>query len=194
MKRSLWGWMLFCILSTSLPLFSQIATTSLRGTIKDPSGALVPGAKDHPHRQFATAIPEPPCQQLPGSMYLPQIPPAKYTITASAAGFGDQVQDRRTAGEPARHHRLLPDRPSQHGHRRRLGIAQTLNTTDASLGNSADNAEIQAIPSETRNVPDLLSLQPGVLYLPPRRTALGQPQRRSERRPLRPGQRHYRRR
>ena len=44
--------------------------------------------------------------------------------------------------------------------------AQTLNTTDASLGNSADNAEIQALPSETRNVPDLLSLQPGVLYLP----------------------------
>src|SRR5689334_9119755 len=31
-KRSLWGWMLFCILSTSLPIFSQTATTSLRGT------------------------------------------------------------------------------------------------------------------------------------------------------------------
>ena len=46
MKRSLWGWMLFCILSTtSLSLFSQTATTSLRGIIKDPSGALVPGAK-----------------------------------------------------------------------------------------------------------------------------------------------------
>jgi hypothetical protein len=29
-----------------------------------------------------------------------------------------------------------------------------------------NNALIQALPSETRNVPDLLSLQPGVLYLP----------------------------
>ncbi len=28
------------------------------------------------------------------------------------------------------------------------------------------NTLIQALPSETRNVPDLLSLQPGVLYLP----------------------------
>jgi len=46
------------------------------------------------------------------------------------------------------------------------GAAQTLNTTDASLGSSADNELIQALPSETRNVPDLLSLQPGVLYLP----------------------------
>ena len=44
--------------------------------------------------------------------------------------------------------------------------AQTLNTTDASLGGSMDNALIQALPSETRNVPDLLSLEPGVLYLP----------------------------
>ncbi len=39
--------------------------------------------------------------------------------------------------------------------------AQTLNISDASLGNAANNEEIQALPSETRNVPDLLSLQPG---------------------------------
>ena len=45
MKQSLKGWMLFCILSTSLYLCSQTATTSLRGTVKDPSGALVPGTK-----------------------------------------------------------------------------------------------------------------------------------------------------
>ncbi len=45
MKRSLSGWMLFCILSTASLVFSQSATTSLRGTIKDPSGAVVPGAK-----------------------------------------------------------------------------------------------------------------------------------------------------
>ena len=44
-------------------------------------------------------------------------------------------------------------------------MAQTLNTTDASLGSSMNNTLIQALPSEGRNVPDLLSLQPGVLYL-----------------------------
>ena len=41
----------------------------------------------------------------------------------------------------------------------------TLNTTDASIGNAVDNEIVQALPSEGRNVPDLLSLQPGVLYL-----------------------------
>ena len=43
--------------------------------------------------------------------------------------------------------------------------AQTLNTTDVSMGNSMNSAMIEALPAEGRNVPDLLSLQPGVLYL-----------------------------
>ncbi len=45
MKRSLWGWVLFCIFSTATFTLGQSANTSLRGTVKDPSDALVPGAK-----------------------------------------------------------------------------------------------------------------------------------------------------
>ena len=45
--------------------------------------------------------------------------------------------------------------------------AQTLNNSDATIGNAFDNLTIQSLPSETRNVPDLLSLQPGVFYVPP---------------------------
>jgi hypothetical protein len=44
-------------------------------------------------------------------------------------------------------------------------IAQTVNTSDATIGNAVSNATIQALPIEGRNVPDLLSLQPGVVYL-----------------------------
>ena len=36
--------MLICILSCASLAFSQTATTSLRGVVKDPTGALVPGA------------------------------------------------------------------------------------------------------------------------------------------------------
>jgi hypothetical protein len=42
---------------------------------------------------------------------------------------------------------------------------ETLNTSDASLGNAVNNITIQSLPMIDRNVPDLLSLQPGVLYL-----------------------------
>ena len=42
--------------------------------------------------------------------------------------------------------------------------AQALNTTDASLGNAFNENQVKELPLEGRNVPDLLSLQPGVAY------------------------------
>jgi hypothetical protein len=45
------------------------------------------------------------------------------------------------------------------------GEAQGLNFVDARMGDAVNDATIQALPTEGRNVPDLLSLQPGVLYL-----------------------------
>ncbi len=107
MKRSVSGWILLCILSTAALAFGQTATTSLRGTIKDPTGALVPGAKitivDKEKGTTFTAI-----ANSAGLYTFAQIPPAKYTITATATGFGNQVKDRRTAGQPARNHRFQP--------------------------------------------------------------------------------------
>jgi hypothetical protein len=42
--------------------------------------------------------------------------------------------------------------------------AQVLNTTDASLGVAFGENQVKQLPLEGRNVPDLLSLQPGVAY------------------------------
>jgi Carboxypeptidase regulatory-like domain/TonB dependent receptor len=157
--------MLLCILSTASLAFGQTAFTSLRGTIKDPSGALVPGAKvtitasDTGSSFTATT-------NSAGMYEFAQIPPAKYKITITATGFGDQSKlAELLVSQPATVDFALSVQAST------VTVdvsatAQTLNTTDASLGNSANNALIQALPSETRNVPDLLSLQPGVLYLP----------------------------
>ena len=165
MKTSHWGWILCCILSCATIAFSQNANTSLRGTVKDPSGALIPGAKvtlvDKANGQTLTAS-----AGNTGQYQFLQIPPAKYTITVTASGFGATTETAE----------LLVDQPATIDVTLNIqsstvtvdvsAEAQTLNTSDASLGSSADNALIQALPSETRNVPDLLSLQPGVLYLP----------------------------
>ncbi len=95
-----------------------------------------------------------------------QIPPATYVITVSASGFGDQSKSAELlVNQPATIDFALTVQASTVTVDVSAG-AQTLNTTDASLGNSADSELIQSLPSETRNVPDLLSLQPGVLYLP----------------------------
>lgn len=169
MKRSLWGWVVICTLSAASLAFGQIATTSLRGTIKDPSGALVPGATIT-LTDSATGKSFSGTANSSGQYAFPQIAPSKYTIKVSAVGFGDQSKTAELlVNQPATVDFTLTVQSSS------VTVdvsasAQTLNVTDASLGNSADNAEIMALPSETRNVPDLLSLQPGVLYLPPTMT------------------------
>ena len=144
--------------------FSQMANTSLRGVIKDPSGALVPMAKvaltdNATGHTFETT------SSAAGEYAFAQIPPAKYVITVSAAGFGEQRKSAELlVNQPATIDFTVAVQASQEVVNVSAG-AQTLNTTDASLGNSMDNVLIQALPSEGRNVPDLLSLQPGVLYL-----------------------------
>ena len=164
MKRSIWGWILIGILSTVTLSFGQTASTSLRGVVKDPSGALVPGAKitivDAAKGATFTAT-----ATSSGSYTFAQIPPAKYTITVTAPGFGDQSKTAE----------LLVNQPASidftltvHASAETVDVsasAQTLNTTDATLGDSVSNAQIEAMPMDGRNPIGLLSLQPGVLFL-----------------------------
>ena len=169
MKRLLSGWVLICTFASVTLAFGQTATTSLRGIVTDPSGALVPGATvkivSAEQGTSYTAI-----TSSTGLYTFAQILPARYTITVSATGFGEQTKVAELlVNQPA----TIDFGLAMHANAVTVDVsasAQTLNTTDASLGNSQDTAEIIALPSETRNVPDLLSLQPGVLYLPPTAT------------------------
>ncbi len=144
--------------------FSQNATTSLRGVIKDSSGAVVPGAKitltDNATGRTLTST-----SGGSGEYTFAQIPPATYQITVSAAGFGNQTKSAELlVNQPATIDFAMSVQASQEI----VNVsaeAQTLNTSDASLGNSMNNSLIQSLPSEGRSVPDLLALQPGVLYL-----------------------------
>lgn len=158
--------MCLCTLIPAVLTFAQTATTSLRGTIKDSSGARVTKAiinltDKATGKIFRTTT------DSAGSYIFPQIFPSRFLIEASANGFGDQTKTAELlVNQPATIDFVLTVRSNT------ITVdvsasAQTLNTSDASLGGAADSAEIQALPSETRNVPDLLSLQPGVLYLPP---------------------------
>jgi len=154
-----------CLLIGSATIsLCQNANTSLHGVIKDSSGALVPKAKvtlfdNATGHTFETT------SSSAGEYNFSQIPPAKYLITAEAPGFADQKKSAELlVNQPA----TIDFTVAVQANEVVVNVsaeAQTLNTTDASLGNSMDNTLIQALPSEGRNVPDLLSLQPGVLYL-----------------------------
>ncbi len=144
--------------------WSQTSLTSLRGTVTDPSGAVVSNGEvslENPSNGFKVSK----VANAEGEYQFQQIVPGTYTITAKAVGFGEQSKKAE----------LLVNQPATVNFHLSVqsasttvdvsAEAQTLNTTDATIGNSMNNAMIQALPAEGRNVPDLLSLQPGVLYL-----------------------------
>jgi hypothetical protein len=144
--------------------WSQASFTSLRGTVTDPSGAVIPGATVSIVNK-ATNITSSQTASGSGEYQFQQIPPGTYLINAAGSGFSPQSKQAD----------LLVNQPATINFKLTVeatavtvdvsGEAGTLNTTDASIGNSVNNATIQALPMEGRNVTDLLSLQPGVLYL-----------------------------
>jgi len=93
------------------------------------------------------------------------VPPGSYTLTVNAAGF---------RGYEQRNLVLLVNTPATANVQLKVGAvteiltvtseAPAINLVDASLGNSFNETQVQDIPLEGRNVPDLLSLQAGVSY------------------------------
>ena len=164
MKRFLSGWVLFCILSFATFAFAQSATTSLRGVVKDSSGALVPGATIDLADQ-ATGNAYHAVSNAAGYYIFPIVSPAHYLITVAHSGFATQ---NRTA-------ELLVDQPATidfvlgvKGEAVTVDVssaAETLDMTDATMGNAVGNPTIEALPMDGRNPVNLLSLQPGVLYV-----------------------------
>jgi len=149
----------YCSLS-----WSQASFSSLRGTITDPSGAVIPGATVSIVNK-ATSLTSAQTANGSGEYQFQQVVPGTYILTANGPGFGSQSKQAD----------LLVNQPATINFKLSVqstavtvdvsSEAETLNTTDASIGNAVNNATIQSLPMEGRNVTDLLSLQPGVLYL-----------------------------
>ena len=168
MKRHISRAIVFAIVTLlfngSAALIAQQATTSLNGVVTDSSGAVLPNAVVSITRG-ATGQTLKTTTNVHGEYSFHQLDPGTWTVSISAKGFGDQSKE----GE------LLVSKPATINFKMGLqAIAQTvnvtgetatLNTSDATLGNAVDNRTIQGLPMIDRNVPDLLSLQPGVLYL-----------------------------
>jgi hypothetical protein len=94
-----------------------------------------------------------------------QISPARYIITVSAGGFGNQTKTAELlVNQPATIDFTLSVQAST------VTVdvsdtAQTINTIDATLGDSVGTLTIESLPMEGRDPVSLLTLQPGVLYL-----------------------------
>jgi hypothetical protein len=148
----------------SVASLCQVATTSLRGTVKDPKGAPIPGATIT-LTDYGTGKVLHTESNREGGYIFSQIPPSKYAINAVAGGFGNQQKSAELlVNQPANLDFNMSIQVRSETVNVSAGI-QILNRTDASLGSAFNNTTIQSLPSEGRNVPELLALQPGVLFL-----------------------------
>jgi len=150
--------------SAAIVTSAQTGTTSLRGTVLDKSGAAVVDAKvtlidtaRNVQRENQTGG--------SGEYEFRSLPPGEYSLSVEKAGFRSYEQKQI---------QLLVNNPATLNVTLEVGVATetvevsaqaaTINTTDASLGQAFGENQVKELPMEGRNVPDLLSLQPGVAY------------------------------
>jgi hypothetical protein len=137
-------------------------TSSVRGTISDSQKGVIPSAKVTLTAKDGGA-PRAGVTSASGEYSFLQVRPGTYTLIVEVPGF---IPKRFDSLE------LLVDTPATLDVGMEVATststvtveaeAPQLNTVDASVGNAFEELKIQSLPLQTRNVVQLLSLQPGV--------------------------------
>ncbi len=163
-KLAAWCSLVFMCLLVGPLAAAQTSTTSVQGTVTDPSGAAVANAtveltNDESKTKRETTT------DTQGEYRFQFLPPSTYALVIQAPGFSRY--ERKGL-------QLLINTPATVNAQLQLGQSTqvvtvseappALNTVDASIGDTFNETHVKQIPIEGRNVPDLLSLQPGVAY------------------------------
>ncbi len=171
MKRFTFRWPAF-VLCTVLLSLSPLTTSSafgqssssgtVTGAVRDPSGALIPGAAIT-LTDIATKAVLKTTTNNQGQYVIPDVPPATYTITATKPGFStDQI-----AEQP-----VLVGSQTTANFTMAVGAESTtvevvasnadLQTMNASTGTTVDPTLVDSLPAIGRDVATFVTLQPGV--------------------------------
>jgi hypothetical protein len=161
-RLAIWVFAVWALLAA---LATAQSSSQLNGSVSDPSGASVAGAKIT-LTDATTGLHRNTTSNGAGLYQFLDVPPGNYQLEATAGGFATYVASNVT---------LQVKIPSTINIKFQVaggatlitveGQAPLINRTDASLGNVIENAQISELPIADRNVTYLLSLQPGVAYL-----------------------------
>ncbi|MGA8501981.1 MAG: carboxypeptidase-like regulatory domain-containing protein [Candidatus Sulfotelmatobacter sp.] len=143
----------------------QSSTTSLRGTVSDPQGAVLPDATvtlSNPTTGFSESRKT----DRDGVYQFLQLPPGTYTLTLTRPGFTTVKENNL---------QLLVNVPATSNLSMRVkgevsvvDVTSTgvqVNSQDATIGNAFGTSQIAALPFEGRDPTQILSLQPGVTFV-----------------------------
>ncbi len=148
----------------AIPALAQTSTGQIKGTVTDPTGAIVPGAVvtavslDNGFSRSTTS-------RADGSFLIPLLNPSHYRVQVTAPGFEKLERGPITV--------LLTETADIGQLKLVVGAESTtvtvqgegalLQTEDATLGKVFDSKLIEDLPLATRNFTQLLSLQAGVI-------------------------------
>jgi hypothetical protein len=146
--------------------WAQSGTASLIGEVTDAQKSVLPGATitiANPQTGFSQTT----VADERGTYRFVALQPGRYRITAELSGFRMSVAENVA---------LPVDVTTRQNFVLEIGaLAETVevtafssvvNTTDASLGNPISSEQIRNLPIEAGNVVQLLSLQPGAVFIP----------------------------
>ena len=155
---------LFVVALGSSSASAQTGTGTIRGTVKDPQGNAVSGAKitlKNDEKNFQRDQ----VTDNDGGFTFTNIPPDNYVLEAEAANFKKAVisgvkglADRANSVDVSLEIGAVTETVNVTAG----GVENLVNTQDASLGNNFVSQQILQLPLNARNVGNLLSLQPAV--------------------------------
>jgi hypothetical protein len=149
--------------AVSLPMHAQFRA-SIQGSVTDPSGAAIPGAK-LTLKDNATNLVLSATSDSTGVYNFNALPADHFTLTATAAGFSQRViQDLQ----------VIPEQPNSVNVTLQLGETTTtvtvsgdtvsaVDTETSNIGATISANEIQHMPSFNRDVFTLTQLAPGTV-------------------------------
>src|SRR5215472_10205706 len=157
--------MYIMVFTPGSPAWSQSSTTSLRGTIIDPKGAVVSGASvtlAGTDTRYSRTVKT----DDRGIFQFLEIPLSTYGLTIAAPGFAALRIDgvRLMVSTPATIDKTL----KVEGAKEIVEVLDApplVNTQDATQGHAFDTRQIDNLPSEDREPVGILSLQPGVVFV-----------------------------
>ena len=152
-RRYVWFFCIAAVLCSVTPLIAQIDRGTIEGLVKDPSGAVIPGATIVLEK-VDTGVKREDQSDPAGRYSFVQVQPGTYRVTARAAGFADLILNnvQLLVNTPL----TLPITFEKVG-----AVSETVsvsaesvqvNTTDASIGNAIGNKAIVQFPLNARNI------------------------------------------
>src|SRR4051812_26715563 len=157
---------LLVVFTLTTAVFSQTATSSLRGTVMDPKGGVIPGATVT-IKNTAQGFSREAKTDDRGEYQFQQVPPAVYDVTATAPNIGSVTQKGVKLLVATASTLDLTVKLSSSTTVEVQATAPIVNTSDASIGSAFDTQKILSLPIEGRDPVAILSLQPGVAYTGP---------------------------